>query len=129
MDMLKNIRWLEIKGVRFTMEAITLEPEALDRIFRSLPPEDRVEILSIGAAFRRLSLEKQLVLARSKVQEFEAKYHTTLHQLEAEGLPDDADYAMHEDYIEWHYWSRVLERTRKTLDALAAILPAPEPVS
>ena len=111
------------------MEAITLEPEALDRIFRSLPPEDRVEILSIGAAFRRLSLEKQLVLARSKVQEFEAKYHTTLHQLEAEGLPDDADYAMHEDYVEWHYWSRVLERTRKTLDALAAILPAPEPVS
>jgi hypothetical protein len=110
------------------MEAITLEPEVLDRIFRSLPPEDRVEILSIGAAFRRLSLEKQLVRARSKVQEFEAKYHTTLRQLEAEGLPDDADYAMHEDYIEWHYWPRVLEQTRKTLDALAAISPAPEPV-
>ena len=109
------------------MEAITLEPEVLDRIFRSLPPEDRVEILSIGAAFRRLSLEKQLAQAQSKVQEFEVRYHTTLHQLEAEGLPDDADYAMHEDYIEWHYWFRVLERTRKTLDALAAISPSPEP--
>ena len=109
------------------MEAITLEPEVLDRIFHSLPLEDRVEILSIGAAFRRLSLEKQLAQARSKVQGFEARYHTTLHQLEAEGLPDDADYAMHEDYVEWHYWSRVLERTRKTLDTLAAISPAPEP--
>lgn len=109
------------------MDTITLEPEVLDRIFYSLPPEDRMEILSIGAAFRRLSLEKQLVRAQSKVQEFEARYHTTLHQLEAEGLPDDADYAMHEDYIEWHYWSRVLEQTRKTLDTLAAISPAPEP--
>lgn len=109
------------------MAAITLEPEVLDRIFRSLPPEDQVEILSIGAAFRRLSLEKQLVLARSKVQEFEARYHTTLHQLESEGLPEDADYAMHEDYVEWHYWSRVLEQTGKTLDALAAISSALEP--
>ncbi len=109
------------------METITLKPAVLDRIFHSLPPEEQTEILSIGAAFRRLSLEKQLARAQSKVQEFEARYHTTLDQLEVEGLPDDADYAMHEDYIEWHYWSRVLERTRKTLDTLAAFSPAPEP--
>jgi len=109
------------------MDTATPEPKVLERIFHSLSPEDRVEILSIGAAFRRLSLEKQLARAQSKAQEFEARYHTTLYQLEAEGLPSDADYAMHEDYIEWHYWSRVLERTRKTLDTLAAISPAPEP--
>ena len=109
------------------MNTVTPEPEVLDRIFYSLSPEDRAEILSVGAAFRRLSLEKQLTLVQGKVQEFEAKYNTTFHQLETEGLPDDADYAMHEDYIEWHYWSRTLERTRKTLDALAAISPAPEP--
>lgn len=109
------------------MEAITLEPEVLGRIFHSLPLEDRVEILSIGAAFRRLSLKKRLVQAQSRVQAFEARYHTTLDQLEADGLPDDADYAMHEDYVEWRYWSRALEQTRKTLDTLVAILPAPEP--
>ena len=47
------------------------------------------------------------------MSEFEVRYHTAIAQLEAEGLPDDADYAMHEDYIEWHYWSRVLEQTQK----------------
>ena len=109
------------------MDTVTLEPEVLDRVFHSLSPEDRAEILSIGAAFRRLSLEKRLARAQSKVQAFEARYHTTLNQLEADGLPDDADYAMHEDYIEWHYWSRVLEQNRRTLDALAVISPAPEP--
>jgi hypothetical protein len=57
---------------------------------------------------------------------FQARYQTTLNQLEAEGLPDDADCAMH-DYVEWHYWSRVLEQTQSTLDALVVISPAPEP--
>ncbi len=109
------------------MDATTLEPEVLDRIFHSLSPDDRAEILSVEAAFRRLSLQKRLALAQSKVQAFEAKYHTTLDQLEADGLLDDAGYAMHEDYVEWHYWSRVLEQAWKTLDALVAISPAPEP--
>lgn len=42
-------------------------------------------------------------------------------------MPDDADLAMHEDYVEWYYWSRVLEQTQSTLDALVVISPAPEP--
>jgi hypothetical protein len=109
------------------MDTVTLEPEVLDRIFHSISPEDRAEILSIGAAFHRLSLEKRLARAQRKLQAFQAKYHITLNQLEAEGLPDDADYTMHEDYVEWHYWSRVLEQTQSTLDALVVISPAPEP--
>ena len=109
------------------MDAKTLDPEVLDRIFHSLSPEDQAEILSVGAAFRRLSLQKRLTLAQARVQAFEVKYDTTLDQLEANGLPDDAGYAMHEDYVEWHYWSRVLEQNRKTLDTLAPISPALEP--
>jgi hypothetical protein len=109
------------------MDKTMLESEVLDRVFHSLPPDDRAEILSIGAAFRRLSLEKRLARAQAKVQAFEARHHTTLDQLEASGLPDDADYAMHEDYVEWHYWSRVLEQTRKTLEALSTLFSAPEP--
>jgi hypothetical protein len=109
------------------MDSVMLKPEVLDRIFRSLSPEDQAEILSVGAAFHRVSLEKRLARAHSRVQAFEVRYHTTLNQLETDGLPDDADYAVHEDYVEWHYWSRVLEKTRKTLDTLAQIPPAPEP--
>jgi len=107
------------------MNTTAFEPEVLDRLFHSLSPEDRAEILSIGAAFHRLSLEKQLTRAQSKVEEFEAQYHTTLNRVETDGLPDDADYAMHEDYIEWHYWYRVLEQTRQVLNTLAAFSPEP----
>lgn len=109
------------------MNTVTPELMAIDSIFHSLSPKDRVEVLSIGAAFHRLNLEKRLTRAQNKVQAFEARYHATLGQLEADGLPDDADYTMHEDYIEWHYWSRVLEQTRKALDALGAISSVLEP--
>ena len=86
------------------MDMMLLEPELLERAFHSLAPEDRAEIFSVGAAFHRLNLAKKTERAESKVCELEARYHTTLAQLEAEGLPEDADYRMHEDYIEWHYW-------------------------
>lgn len=109
------------------MNTVVLEPKVLDRIFHTLSPEDRAEVFSIGAAFHRLNLEKRLSRAQSKVRTFEAEYHATIEQLEADGLPDDADYAMHEDYVEWHYWSRVLKQTQKTLDTLVAISPVLEP--
>ncbi len=105
------------------MDTVAPELKVLDRVYHSLSPEDRVEIISIGAAFRRLRLEKRLARAQSKVQAFKARYNTTFKQLEADGLPDDADYAMHQDYVEWHYWSRTLEQTRKTLDMLAVLSP------
>lgn len=106
---------------------LNLEPEVMERAFHSLAPEERVEVLSVGAAFYRLSLSKKLERAEHKVREFEAKYHTTLAQLEAAGLPDDADYAMHEDYVEWHYWSRILEQARATLNTLSLLAPMVEP--
>jgi hypothetical protein len=108
------------------MNTPALEPEVMDRAFHALAPEDRTEIFSVGAAFHRLTLKKRLERAERKVQEFEARYHTTIRQIEVDGLPDDADYAMHEDYVEWHYWSRVLEQTRKALQTLSVLAPALE---
>ena len=55
------------------------------------------------------------------MRRFEAKYSTTLDVLESKGLPEDADYEMHEDYIEWHYWARVREKTQDTLDVLTSV--------
>jgi len=108
------------------MSTLLLEPEVMERVFHSLDPEDRTEIFSIGATFYRLTLKKRLERAEHKVQEFEARYHTTLQQIEVDGLPDDADYTVHEDYIEWHYWSRVLDQTRKALETLSVLAPAQE---
>ena len=109
------------------MNTMILEPEIVDRAFHALTPEDRGEVFSVGAAFHRLNLAKRLERSEHKVRELEARYHTTLAQLEAEGLPDDADYAMHEDYIEWHYWSRVREQTQQALATLSLLAPAVEP--
>jgi hypothetical protein len=109
------------------MHALTVESEAMERALQSLTPQDRTEILSVGAAFHRLTLKKRLERAERKLQEFEARYHATLPQVEAAGLPDNADYTVHEDYVEWHYWSRTLEQTRKALETLAMFAPEPEP--
>lgn len=90
-------------------------------VLATLPREDQEEIFNIGTAFRVLDLQKRLSQAQENVRKFEAKYGATLDMLESEGLPDDADYEMHEDYIEWHYWARVREKTQNTLDVLMSI--------
>ena len=110
------------------MGVTALKPEMVDEVFHSLPPEGRMEILNVGIPFYRLNLEKRLERAQDKVLAFEARYRTTLRQLEADGLPDDADYAMHEDYVEWRYWSRELAGAQDTLHALSLFPVASEPV-
>jgi hypothetical protein len=62
--------------------------------------------------------------AERKVCECETRYHTTFAQLEAEGLPGNADYAMHEEYIEWHYWMCRLAQSQKALNTLPSAEPA-----
>ncbi len=79
----------------------------LEMSFRALPRAEREAIISYGAVVRLSSLRKRHFLAQSKVQDFEKKYHTTLMQLEATGLPDDADFEMHEDYVMWQHWHEV----------------------
>ncbi len=78
-------------------------------------------MISHGVALRLSDLQKRHFLAQSKVQQFEEKYHLTLEALEAEGLPDDAGYEMHEDYIMWRHWAEVLEETEDRIASLQKI--------
>ena len=103
------------------MSIKTLTLSNVSDVFTTLPQEDQKEIFNIGTAFRLLDLQKRLAHAQENVRGFEAKYGTTLDMLESEGLPEDADYEMHEDYIEWHYWARVREKTQNTLDVLTSV--------
>jgi len=50
--------------------------------------------------------------AEKRIAALEEKYGTTLDLLDEEGLPADADYEMHEDYIMWHHWAEVAEKTK-----------------
>jgi hypothetical protein len=99
-------------------EVSTTTVTPVSDVFATLPREDQEEIFNVGTAFRLLDLQKRLALAQENVKEFEAKYGATLDMLESEGLPEDAGYEMHEDYIEWHYWERVRKKTQDTLDVL-----------
>ncbi len=92
-----------------------------EQAFLSLPSEEREMIISHGTALRLSDLKKRQFLATSKVRHFEEKYHTTLGQLEQEGLPDDADYEMHEEYILWRHWASVADEVTKNIAFLEEI--------
>ena len=78
--------------------------------------DERSAVFSCGAVERLSGLKQRLALAQSKVRHFEEKYQIAPALLESDGLPDQADFEMHEDYIMWHHWDSVVKRTRKELD-------------
>ena len=93
----------------------------VEEAFLALPRTEREVIISHGAAIRLSGLRKRQFLAQSKVRNFEAKYRTTLAKLDVAGLPDDADFEMHEDFVMWHHWQEVSETLGHDISALEAI--------
>lgn len=94
----------------------------VEQAFLELPQDERETIISHGTVLRLSDLKKRHFLATSKIRQFEDMYHTTLPQLEQEGLPDDASYTMHEDYILWRHWASVAEEIDKKITALEHIV-------
>lgn len=95
--------------------------ETIEEAFSSLGTEVRANIITHGAAFRLSDLRNRLLLAQSKIEQFQAKYGRSLADIERDGLPDDAGYEMHEDYIFWHYWSEAAEKAEKEIERLEQI--------
>jgi hypothetical protein len=93
----------------------------VESYFLSLPIEERTAIITHGAAIRLSELRKRLFLAEGKVRYLAEKYQTVLPQLDAAGLPDDANFEMHEDYIMWHHWVEVANQARKDIAVLQLI--------
>lgn len=103
---------------------------SVEKIFQSLPHEEREAIIRYGVAFRLAELQKRLFLAESKERYFEEKYGTTLDQLEAQGLPDDAGVEMHEEYLMWRHWRQAASKAKEYISAIQEIaqggIPAEE---
>ncbi len=93
----------------------------VEQSFLALSGEDREAIISLGTTLRLSYLRKRLFLAESKVQHFEEQYGVTLTQLEAEGLPDNADHRLHEDYVMWHHWVEVADKIKPDVASLEDI--------
>ena len=87
-----------------------------------LPGKELAAILRQGALLRLPFLEERLLQAREQVERFEERYGMTLDVLKSQGLPEDADYAMHEDFIEWEYWEDVLREKDMTVKGVKAFL-------
>ncbi|HEX9970711.1 MAG TPA: hypothetical protein VGD14_01445 [bacterium] len=93
----------------------------IETLFETLPPESKAAIIVHGVALYQSMLKKRLVLAQAKIQQFEAKYQISLSQLDNNGLPEDANYEMHEDYIMWHHWNDTIEKANDQISLLEKI--------
>jgi len=67
-------------------------------------------------------LKKRPLPAEQKISNFEVRYKTTLKAIEAEGIPDDASYEFHEDYVEWHHWAAVIKKCKQEISSIQAII-------
>lgn len=93
----------------------------VEKNFLSLPGGEREAIISLGAALRLSYLRNKLFLAESKVRQFEKQYGIPLARVEVEGIPDDADFQAHEDYIMWHHWAEAASEIKKDISKLEKI--------
>lgn len=87
-----------------------------------IPTRELASILRQGAILRLPYLEGRLLQAREQLKRFEEQYGTTLEALRTQGLPETADYAMHEDFIEWEYYQDVQQETEMAVNSIKALL-------
>ena len=104
------------------MPILPEEKSRQESSFSELVPEVRQRLVEFGAPLLLTEAEGRLALAERKIEAFEKKYETTLAQLCRDGLPDDADIEMHEDFIEWSGWQRTLEEACQILASLQPLL-------
>ncbi len=97
------------------MNTITIEiPEILSEFDESTRQE-----LVLGA-LRKVTKEKlqdeisQKEEAFEQVQKFKIKYGCDFTEFE-HNLPPDANYQLHEDWIQWSFWEDVLQKLEKSL--------------
>jgi hypothetical protein len=103
------------------MEKRTVVTGEMEKAFLRLCSEEREAVISHGVALRLSHLKKRLFLAESKVRHFEEKYKTTLNELDARGLPEDAGYEMHENYVMWRHWTGVANKAKRDVEVLEKI--------
>lgn len=94
----------------------------------NIPPREVASIFKQGAILRLPYLEGRLLQARKNVRNYEQKYKNTLNQLKTNGLPEDAGYEMHEDFIEWEYWQDVLLENENIVKHVKELLKEVEDV-
>ena len=115
----RSLQEAVVRSMGVNMDAITgLMEES------HLPEEELTSIVRQGALLRLPYLEGRLQSAQTEAERFEEKYRTTLSHLKQQGLPNDANYEFHEDFIEWEYWTDLIARLQQTTAKIRLLLDA-----
>jgi hypothetical protein len=91
-------------------------------LLRKVPQEELSQIFLQGASFRLPYLESRIEYAKSIIRRFEEKYSTNLIHLKTSGLPENAGFELHEDFIEWEYWNDIKNETQMAVDSIKVTL-------
>jgi hypothetical protein len=89
-----------------------------------LPTKVWQRIVQLGVERYIQELEAQLEEAQQQIAEFEHKFGMSFADIEQEGLPEDADWQAHEDWVEWSSWEGLKADLEQQLESLRAM---PEP--
>ncbi len=88
----------------------TLVGDERDRLLRSA--------LRVAAKQRARELAKERREAATHIHRFERKYGVSLGEFERKKLRRLDTVQAHEDYTDWFFWTRVLERADRAANAL-----------
>jgi len=75
--------------------------------------------LRIAAKYRARELEQDCKDARAHIRRLEKKYRATFSQFERKKLRRLNTVQAHEDYNDWFFWTKLLERAERELRALS----------
>ncbi len=81
--------------------AINSEVSIFEKLNRlNLPEEEKDLIVENGARYRILEFEHKLKKIESEIAKLEKSFGQKFEDLETVGLPDEADYKTHENYMD-----------------------------
>ncbi len=86
-----------------------------------LPAQEWERIIQLGMDGHIKELESELARTIKNIQMLEVKYKMTFARLEEVGLPDNAGWKEHEDYVEWSSWEGYRTELNDKLDKLRAL--------
>lgn len=87
----------------------------------SLPAREWQRVVQLGTERRIRELEEQLAKVEQQILAFEEKYGATFEHFQEIGLPSNADWSAHEEYIEWSSWENCRTELRERLAMLHAL--------
>ncbi|MCH8317267.1 MAG: hypothetical protein IIA88_02020 [Bacteroidetes bacterium] len=97
----------------------------IDDRFSKIDTELRNKLLT-GAIRKVASVqlkdkEKELAEAKKNNLKFEKKYHRNYENFK-KTLPKEADYKLHEDFVEWSFWNDVFTKAQHLVKDLRFVL-------